>query len=156
MAEITLREINRTNWLECIGLEISPEQARFVAPNVVSLLQAQFNPLWVPLAIYCRDIMVGFIMYGKKERDDGVYWILRMVIDERYQRKGYGLAALQAVLRLLREKPDCREIKVSFQKENVAVERLCMKLGFEDAGTTTPLLFSILSGILTGRPWTIC
>jgi len=153
--EITLREINKDNWLECISLEVKPEQTRFVAPNLVSIIQAQFNPSWVPLAIYHQDTMVGFIMYGKKNVEDHAYWILRMMVDRRHQGTGYGKAALQAVIRLLQERADCQEIKVSYQEKNVVAEKVCLSLGFQKSGHTNALVCSLMTGVLTGRPWTI-
>ena len=62
---IELRKIDKTNYDDCIKLQVSGEQRKFVASNVYSLAQA-----WVyyetayPFAIYADDVMVGFIMLG--------------------------------------------------------------------------------------------
>jgi ribosomal protein S18 acetylase RimI-like enzyme len=46
--------------------------------------------------------MVGFVMYGI-DADDDNYWIYRLMIDARHQRKGYGRAAMTELLRRLQE-----------------------------------------------------
>ncbi len=65
---MTLREITRENWLQCVRLKVAPEQEPFVAPNGVSLAQSKYEPEWVPLALYDDDEMVGFVMYGVSQR----------------------------------------------------------------------------------------
>ncbi len=80
--------------MECLNLNVSEAQNAFVASNMFSLAQA-----WVyyetayPFAIYSDDIMVGFIMLGYYEKKS-IYNIWRFMIDEKYQRKGYGKATL--------------------------------------------------------------
>ncbi|NJN96924.1 MAG: GNAT family N-acetyltransferase [Anaerolineales bacterium] len=131
--EITLREVTQQNWRECVDLKVAPEQENFVAPNLFSIAESKFEPDWRPLAIYVGETIVGFTMVGRDERD-GSYWIIRLMIDAAYQRRGYGRAAMKEVIRQLKQKPDCREIKISFMPENVAAEKLYLSLGFERTG----------------------
>src|SRR5262245_26120443 len=98
---MTLREITRENWEQCVRLEVAPEQQRFVASNAVSLAQSKYEPEWIPLALYDDEEMVGFVMYGVY-RDQGKYWILRMMVDRRLQGNGYGRAAMRLLLDRLR------------------------------------------------------
>jgi diamine N-acetyltransferase len=143
--EITLREINKDNWLECILLEVRPEQASFVAPNLFSLVQALFNPSWVPLAIYHQETMIGFVMFGKKNPEDRTYWIFRLMIDGRHQGKGYGKAAMQGVIRLLQEMSDCQEISLTYREGNVIAENLYSSLGFRRSGYIEPWICPVLT-----------
>jgi diamine N-acetyltransferase len=131
---ITLRAITRANWRECVSLEPAPEQALFVAPNAVSLAQATYEPEWLPLAIYDEDTMVGFVMYGRNHKDGDKNWIMRLMVDSQYQRRGHGRAAMQEVIRRLRQEPDCDEIAISYEAENVVAERLYLSLGFRKTG----------------------
>jgi diamine N-acetyltransferase len=107
MAEVHLRPVTLDNYLECIRLQVEDTQAEFVAPNARSLAEAKVNPTLVPLVIYERAArgypkptlgMVGFTMY---ELTYGVGFILRLMIDRRYQRQGYGRAAMVEVIRRL-------------------------------------------------------
>lgn len=131
--EITLKEVTQQNWRECVDLKVAPEQEHFVVPNLFSIAESKFEPDWRPLAIYAGDIIVGFTMYGRDERDSS-YWIIRLMIDAAYQGRGYGRAAMTEVIRQLKQKPDCREIKISFVPENVAAEKLYLGLGFKPMG----------------------
>jgi diamine N-acetyltransferase len=41
--------------------------------------------------------MVGFLMYGRDEDGDQDYWLIRLMVDKQYPRRGYGrLAMLEA------------------------------------------------------------
>jgi diamine N-acetyltransferase len=131
--EITLREITKDNWRECAKLKVSPEQEDFVAPNLYSIAESKFEPEWRPLAIYCGEALVGFTMYGRDDRDDS-YWIIRLMVDQAYQGRGYGRAAMRQVIQQLQAKPDCREIRISFAPENKQAEKLYLGLGFEHTG----------------------
>lgn len=130
---IELREITGENWKQCVRLRVAKEQEHFVAPNAYSLAQARYEPENIPLAIYDGDTMVGFVMYGF-DFDDNNYWISRLMIDARSQGKGYGRAAMEEVIRRLKEKADCKEIAISYEAENLAAEKLYLSLGFIKTG----------------------
>lgn len=130
---VTLRTIDRDNWRECIGLRVAPHQEAFVASNVYSLAQAKAQPECVPLAIYDDDRMVGFVMYAL-DADEHKYWIYRLMIDAAYQGRGYGRAAMLAVLARLRAEPDGLDVAISYEPENTAAEGLYRSLGFRTAG----------------------
>ncbi len=131
--EITLRDITKDNWRECIDLKVGLGQENFVASNLYSLAESKFEPEWTPLTIYSGETMVGFTMYGRDDRD-GSYWIIRLMVDAAHQGRGYGRAAMAEVIRRLRALPDCREIKISFAPENIAAEKLYLDLGFQRTG----------------------
>src|SRR5215472_7357385 len=101
---VGVREITRENWLQCVRLTVATEQESFVASNALSLAQSKYEPEWIPLAVYDDDEMVGFLMYGVY-RDEGKYWILRVMVDQRFQGKGYGRAAMGLLLGRLRATP---------------------------------------------------
>lgn len=130
---MTLREITRENWLQCVRLKVAPEQEPFVAPNGVSLAQSKYEPEWVPLALYDDDEMVGFVMYGVSP-EEGKHWILRVMVDRRYQGKGYGRAAMRLLLDRLRAIPGCDEVAISYEPENDVARRLYASCGFRETG----------------------
>jgi diamine N-acetyltransferase len=130
---ITLQSITKDNWRECIKLTTTEAQTHFVATNVVSLAQAYVEPSFVPLAIYHDDTMVGFVMIGRDDQT-GADWIIRLMIDQTQQGKGYGRAAMQAVLARIKQQPDCREIRISYEPENIVAETLYDSLGFRPTG----------------------
>jgi diamine N-acetyltransferase len=130
---ITLQSITRDNWSACIKLTTTEAQTHFVATNVVSLAQAYVEPSFVPLAIYSDDTMIGFAMLGHDNETD-IDWIIRFMIDQAMQGQGYGRAAMQAVLARLRQQPDCREIRLSYEPDNIVAETLYQSMGFRPTG----------------------
>ncbi|HEY8601681.1 MAG TPA: hypothetical protein VIL85_24860, partial [Thermomicrobiales bacterium] len=67
---VSLRDVTKENWQECIKLKLTPEQEHFVASNTYSLAESKFMPTFIPQAIYANmdgiegETMVGFVMYG--------------------------------------------------------------------------------------------
>jgi diamine N-acetyltransferase len=128
---ITLKPITKENWHAAIRLEIAPEQRKFVASNVYSIAESQFEPGTVPLGIYNEaDTMVGFLMYGPYH---GEMWVWRLMVDQRYQQQGYGRAAMQAIVAALRAMGHT-EIFLSHEPENTVGAQFYASLGFEDTG----------------------
>lgn len=128
-----MRDVTYENWEECIALRVSEAQRKMVAPNVYSLAQAKVQPECVPLAIYADGTMVGFVMYAL-DRDDGNWWIYRLMIDERYQGRGYGRAALEQVIARIRQEPGCDKIIVSIKPDNTVARTLYRSVGFVETG----------------------
>ena len=103
---ITLKEITKDNFWDCIELTVSKDQEDFVTSNAISIAQSKVQPECIPLAIYHHDIMVGFVMYCL-DVDDNEYWIYRFMIDEKYQNMGYGTQALEQVIERIKEDKTC-------------------------------------------------
>src|SRR6185437_9056222 len=133
---VTLRALTRDNWQECIALTVGEDQEGWVAPNVYSLAQAKFEPERVPLAIYDDDTMVGFVMYNDRPRPDGTFRLSRLMVDRRYQRRGYGRAASELVIQRLRAVPNCQEVFLDYARDNVAAAHLYGSLGFQPIAET--------------------
>ena len=128
---LRLVEIDRYNYLPVLDLRVSPEQESLVASNQYSLAQAYAQPECVPLALYAENRPVWFAMYALDE-DDHQYWIYRLMIDQRHQRKGYGRAAMELLIDRIRglsdEEHTC--VFISFEPENQIARRLYESLGF--------------------------
>ena len=128
---LRLVEIDRHNYLPVLDLSVSPEQKTFVATNQYSLAQAYAQPECVPLALYAENKPVGFAMYCLDE-DDHQYWIYRLMIDQRYQGKGYGRDAMRLLIERIRGLSDDEHnrIYISFEPENKIAKSLYESLGF--------------------------
>jgi len=131
---ITLREINKENFGECVRLEVEESQKNFVAGNVESLAEAWLHPAIArPFAIYNDDTMVGFAMLDIVEGDkDCGLW--RFMIDRKYQNKGYGKAAMSVILDYVRKLGMFSEMRLSFEPENTVAEKLYAGFGFRATG----------------------
>jgi diamine N-acetyltransferase len=130
---LALQEINGDNWEECVTLSVSEHQKEFVADNAYSLLQSKFAEDQYPFAIYHREVMVGFIMYGK-DRETKRMEMSRLMIDRKYQGRGYGRKASQLLLEKLLDTYGNIDLYTSAEPENVNAITLYESLGFEKTG----------------------
>lgn len=149
---ITLREITVDNFEECLSLNVAEEQRRYVASNAYSLAEAYalskegpYLPL--TLAIYHAEQMVGFVMAVYQPRDEqdpeddeNVFYLARMMIDQRYQGRGYGRQAMLQLLEIMRkfQSGSADAVVLSCSRENAAAFNLYRSLGFEDTGVLDP------------------
>jgi diamine N-acetyltransferase len=130
---ITIQEITADNFVEAIHLKVKKEQENFVASNAVSIAQSKFHTFLKCFGIYDGNIMVGFSAFGKNP-DDGTIWIVRHMIAEQYQGKGYGKRGLQVLIGHLRSEYQCGMIYLDVAPENQVAINLYQSVGFEDTG----------------------
>lgn len=132
-----LREIDDRNIEECIALRVTAEQAQYIASNKDSLRDSTDNlKVARPFAIYVDDRMVGFTMFAFDEDYDDPndrYWLWRFMIDKDLQGKGYGCAALKAVIDYFKNQ-NVGYIKLSTKASNVQAISLYHKFGFRENG----------------------
>jgi len=125
---VTLKKLTNDTFRECISLKVAPEQENYVASNMYSLAEAQADGVSNPRAIYADDQMVGFIMYDFEPKESRGY-ITRLMVDQRFQRRGYGRSAVQQVIERFRDNPACKEIYTSIHPENEGASKLYQSLG---------------------------
>lgn len=142
---VELRKITDDNFDKCVKLEPKEEQKSFVASNIRSLAEAYVSLtnnecIPMPYAIYDNDIMVGFIMLSYNEADENndknIYWVCRLMIDKRYQGKGYGKEAVAKALELVRTFPYGKAsiVLLSYEPDNVVARSLYASFGFVETG----------------------
>ena len=135
---ITLRELTRDTWEECVDLDVAEHQRNFVSSNLVSLAEAQFYPGTVCRAVYADEVMVGFVMYGPEAEyapdEPGAYAFVRLMIDQHHQGKGYGSAAFAAVIDAIKNIPESRVLYTSYDPENTPAGHLYESMGFQQTG----------------------
>ena len=131
---IRLRPVDKYNFVRVLKLELAKEQEDFVTSNAFSLSQAYVMPECRPFALYSGMDPVGFVMYTLDE-DDREYWIYRLMIDRREQRKGYGREGLRETLKQIRrEAPDRKVVYISVDPANTVARRLYESEGFVPDG----------------------
>lgn len=139
---IELREVTQANWREALRLSVFPDQQRFIAeytPIVAVALAKAYLRLggatWVPYAIYGDATMVGFVALAYQSGTSDQYWIFHFFIDQRYQGRGYGQAALQRFIGLVtQEYPACQLLQLVVHPENERAQRLYAAAGFRPSG----------------------
>jgi diamine N-acetyltransferase len=133
LAEVILKDVDKTNWDACCDLKLTTKQGGLVAPHMYTISESEVEPQFVPLAVYADDHVVGFAMYGL-DPDDGKYWIYRLMIDVDHQGKGYGKAALQELVKVMSKLPDVDEIFAGYKPWNIVAAALFGELGFHKTG----------------------
>lgn len=130
---ITLIPLAAADRNAAIRLSVHPEQEDFVATNEESIEEADENPECVPFVIQANGVPVGFAMYAL-DSDDNQYWIYRLMIDVRFQGRGYGRMALEQLVHLMSEIPDCWSITLSYHPDNHGAAALYRRFGFRETG----------------------
>lgn len=130
---VTLRSLGEAERKAVIALGVADDQDDFVATNAESLEEADENPACVPLGIFVGDAPVGFAMYTL-DADDGNWWIYRLMIDQRFQKRGYGRAGLRAVVERMSAIPGCDAIYLGVVRENSVAAAFYRQEGFRETG----------------------
>ena len=130
---IIFKEVDKENWEDCVDLVVSTEQKSFVAPNWYSILEAKFEEDIYPLCIYDDETMVGFLMYDL-DPETNRWELSRLMIDKKYQSKGYGRIALNQLLSILKEKLGHIKFYTSVEPENLVAKKMYESIGFKLTG----------------------
>jgi [ribosomal protein S5]-alanine N-acetyltransferase len=130
---VTLHDVMADDRQALLDVRLARDQRRFVGEVAVYLTRCLLEMQWQPITIRADGTVVGFVMWARSPQD-GSYWIAGFQIDRRHQRRGYGRAALTALIEALRAKPGCREIVLTYLPTNDAARRLYASLGFRESG----------------------
>ena len=111
-AVLRLVEITAENVNEVARLRVSHAQESYIDGVADSLDEAAASPEAGPWyrAVYVEDTPVGFVMLSicdppTDERYPFRYFLWRLLIDERFQGRGYGTETIDAVIAELRTRP---------------------------------------------------
>jgi len=131
---IALEKISKDNFKQVIALSLREDQKTFVQTNEYSIAQSYIYPEFRPMAV-CQDGQpVGFLLWCVDEDEDEL-WIYRFMIDKELQHRGYGKAALSALIEHMKREEPCRDkVYISAFPENAAALGLYRRFGFVDDG----------------------
>lgn len=97
------------------------------------------NVYWIGISIYeehselfaikYQDIYVGLV--GGGYDNDGISGFINpLMIDEKYQNKGYAITAVKLMIKYLNENLNVTKNNIGHRKENLAADKLYEKIGF--------------------------
>jgi diamine N-acetyltransferase len=128
-----LVSINQDNYELTINMSVKSEQEKFIASNLVSLAEAYvYREFAEAYLLYDDAKYIGFCLLQVDVKND-YFDIWRIMIDQKYQGKGYGLKALKVIMDYLKNK-NAKIIHISHQENNYGVGTLYKKVGFEYTG----------------------
>ncbi|WP_242213375.1 GNAT family N-acetyltransferase [Bacillus cereus group sp. BfR-BA-01383] len=137
---VQLKVVTRENWEDALKLQVRENQIKFVPAVAVSLAKVYIKPdgenvEYIPFAIYDGDLIVGFIMHAFVRETSNMYWINGFIIDQKQQGNGYGKAALQEIINLIKNRfKECKEIRLTVHKDNISAKKLYECYGFQPLG----------------------
>ena len=150
---IHLEKIDAKNVWDVLDLKVAKAQKGFVASNDISLVQAYVAADTAcrafPFAVFNDKKAVGFLMIGFNEAalyelDDekppealkNNYSLWRLMIDKKYQGKGFGREAIKLALDFIRTWPcgKAEYCELSYEPENEVAAKLYHAFGFVENG----------------------
>ncbi len=143
MKDLILRPVTQDNWQEALKLRVHPAQLRFVAEYepiaAIALAKAYIHlggATWTPFAVYQDASMVGFFELARWTDAPDQCWIFHFFIDQRYQGRGYGKAALACLIDLVRREHEApNALLLVVHPENKPAQQLYSAAGFRLTGT---------------------
>ena len=133
---IRLAEVTEENWLDIADLSVNDDQRRFVAP-AIGILARGYVYRDCNARIYAIEndgTIVGAALVREFADEPLGYDLQQFMIDQRYQGKGYGSAALALILDELRKEGHYDHVEVCVKKDDAAAIRLYGKHEFADSG----------------------
>lgn len=134
---VHLKQVTRENFDAVISLCVSPDQERFVGTAAEAIAKLYIEPDASGLAICDGKTgkVVGLLVYCVRPSKRDVE-LCRFLVDCKEQRRGYGNAALKALIKLLRTIMSlCGDgdaaLHVYTNLVNTAAQRLYSRVGFE-------------------------
>jgi diamine N-acetyltransferase len=138
---VSLRELTDVNREAVLALHVTPEQERFVGGSVQNALaDAAEYPQAKPWyrAVYAGEEPIGFVMISwncepQPPEIIGPWFLWKLLIDKRYQGRGYGSEAVRQVAELVRAE-GAIELLTSFVLGDGGPSGFYERLGFVPTG----------------------
>ncbi len=141
---LEFREVTEENYQEFIELEVKPDQKdcfffKSTKPNMMTLAQAYIYPERKVLAVFDDDVLLGSVFFNPdtappdKSRKA---WLTRLMIDQRYQGKGFGKRTMELLIATIKQHHNGRQVKLglSYEPHNKLAEKMYTDLGFNHEG----------------------
>ena len=135
---VSLRPITDANREAVEALAVTPDQGRFVSGVRESILEAADEPdaralYW---AIYSEETPVGFVMIADEVESPEYlpHYLWKLLIDERYQRQGFGTATLDLIVEYFRGRPGVEVLSTSAGQGDGSPIAFYERYGFERTG----------------------
>jgi len=133
---VHLHEITKENLNAVLELKTKKEQETYVSTVAHSLAQAWvYRDTAYPFAVYDDDVLIGFVMMGFYESKQQ-YTLWKLLIDERYQHRGYGRQTVELAKQYLIDTFNIMEIYLGVYEDNETAIRLYQSAGFTATGET--------------------
>ena len=133
---LRLTEVTEDNWQAVASLSVKEHQKGYLAPAIGILARGYvYRTCNARVFVIETDgTVVGVALVREFTEEPLGYDLQQFMIDQRYQGKGYGSAALKLILEELRREGRYDHVEVCVKKEDAAALCLYEKHGFVDSG----------------------
>jgi diamine N-acetyltransferase len=139
--KVTLKRITRRNLDAVLKLKVKPQQENLVATNAKSIAQAHFyREAWYR-AIYLDYTPIGFVLlvdstikYKHMKPKTPYLYLWRLMIDGKYQEKGYGREAVELIINHLKTRPNAKEVTLHHEQTQGNAGEFYERLRFKPTG----------------------
>ena len=133
---IRLTNVTEDNWQKVAALAVREDQKSFLAPAIGIIARGYvYRDCNAKVYVIENDGAVVGVALVKEFSDEPLgYNLQQFMIDERYQGRGYGSAALGLILDELRREGRYDHVELCVKKADTAAIKLYEKHGFEDSG----------------------
>ena len=135
---VSLRPLSDSNRRAVEALRVSPSQEQFVSSVADSLREAAEHPdahalYW---AVHVEDTPVGFVMIADEVASPEYipHYLWKLLIEERYQRRGFGTATLDLIVEYFRGRPGVEVLNTSAGEGDGSPIGFYQRYGFERTG----------------------
>ena len=133
---VRLTQVTEENWLEVASLSVKEHQKEYLAPAIGILARGYvYRDCNARVFVIEHDgIIVGAALVREFTDEPLGYDLQQFMIDQYFQGRGYGSAALTLILEELRKEGHYDHVEVCVKKKDAEAIHLYEKLGFMDSG----------------------
>jgi diamine N-acetyltransferase len=106
---VAFREVDEQTLEAVRAVTLAPEQESYVGSVAEALEEAREVPEGKPWyrAVFDRELAVGFVMLSWNVQPNppeiiGPWYLWKLIVDRRYQGRGYGRAIIEKVIEIVR------------------------------------------------------
>lgn len=133
---IQLVDVTEHNWLDVVSLSVREEQKSFL-DSPLGIVARGYIYRSCNAKVYGisnEEQIIGVALVKDLEEDPACYDLQQFMIDQRFQKKGYGTEALRLILSVLSKERKYDQVEVCVHKNDAAALRMYKKVGFENTG----------------------
>ena len=130
--EVSLRQVTKENYEEVCELDVTKEQEDYVACNMWSIVESQYNEGYETRVVYMKEEPVGFFMWVQETPAKVSIW--RFMVDQTHQNKGIGRKALAMAIEEIKATPKLEQIEICYNPQNPVAKNFYTTFGFEEVG----------------------
>ena len=119
-------------WYATVECTLFPSQKENVNPAGFSLGRAYLNPKnHLPCIIWKDNIRIGFILLCRWSDGSANSW--SYYLDRNYQGQGYGKAAANLAIKILKAAQPAMPIKIAVEQGNIKAQALYRSIGMQES-----------------------